>query len=67
MPDITSIAASPAVLKAVKAQNDRRQTLDQIEAIDKQWMGGGAADKVKETMENAAARQLAKIQQSKPT
>lgn len=66
VPDIKSIAASPVVLKAVKAQNERRQTLDQIKAIDKQWMDGGAADKVKEAMENPAARELAKVQQAKP-
>jgi hypothetical protein len=58
---------NPTLIAAVKEQNAKQQTLDAIKARDATWRKtSGIDDFMKPLMENAAAKELAKLEKSKP-
>jgi hypothetical protein len=53
------------IVKAVKAENSKRKTLDQIKSHDAKWKGTpGVADYMKALMESECGRHLKSIQNS---
>jgi predicted house-cleaning noncanonical NTP pyrophosphatase (MazG superfamily) len=69
VPEIVKAAANPVVVKAVKAQNAKAETLAKIQEIDKSWMDVTGTKKeltefMKSFASNAAAKELAKIEKS---
>lgn len=66
-PSLKSWGMNTVLINAVKEQNSRSTSLDAIKKIDKEWMGStGVTPFMKPLMENAAARELKKLEQSKP-
>ena len=71
VPEVVSAAANPIIVKAVSEQNAKGVPLAKIKEIDKSWMKTTEAHKeptelMKSFASNAAAKVLAKIQDSKP-
>jgi len=67
MPTIKKIAADPAVVKAVQAQNGKKMKLDDIKALDKEWSAArGVIDKMKPYLESGCAKALAKYTAEMP-
>lgn len=71
VPEIVQAAANPVIVKAVKEQNAKGVSLASIQELDKAWMDTMNTTKVPtESMKafalNAAAKELAKIEKSKP-
>lgn len=64
---LAGLGTDPVIVAAVKAQNERKMTLDQIREIDKKWKAqAGVADYMKALMESACAKKLYALQNSKP-
>lgn len=60
---LAKIGSDPVIVAAVKAQNAKGQTLDQIKAMDKKWKAtAGVADYMKAIMESGCAQHLRKMQ-----
>ncbi len=58
---------NPILIAAVKEQNAKQQTLDAIKARDETWRKtSGIDDFMKPLMENTAAKELARLEKSKP-
>ncbi len=58
---------NPVLVAAVKTQNGENLTLDAIKARDKTWRDtSGVDDFMKGIMENAAAKELARLEKSQP-
>lgn len=67
VPTIQSWGNNPVLVAAVKAQNARGATLDQIKAKDQTWQAtSGVDDTMKALMHNDAARELGKLERSAP-
>jgi len=66
----TTLAAygtNPAIVAAVKAENAKGKTLDQIKAIDAKWQAdAGLADYMKALMDSECGQHLRKIEKSVP-
>src|SRR3990172_219575 len=61
------IGTDPVIVKAVKAENAKGKTLDQIKELDKKWMATpGIADYMKALMDSECGKYLRKIQASTP-
>ena len=57
----------PAIIKGVKAENDKGKTLDQIKALDEKWKKhAGTADYMEALMTSETGKYLKSIQGSKP-
>lgn len=57
----------PVVVTAVKAQNGKGLTLEEIKALDEQWIATpGIADFMKPVLENECAQHLLTLQESAP-
>jgi hypothetical protein len=64
---LAKFGTDPIIVKAVKAENAKGKTLDQIKELDKKWMAtAGIADYMKALMENECGKYLRKIQASTP-
>ncbi|MBU2551991.1 MAG: cache domain-containing protein [Proteobacteria bacterium] len=64
---LAGIGSDPVLVAAVKAENAKGKTLDQIKEMDKKWMATpGLADFMKALMESEAGKHLQGIQKSKP-
>lgn len=64
--EFVKLGSDPVIVKAVKAENAKNKTLDQIKEIDKKWLGTpGIADYMKALMESPCGKHLRKIQESK--
>ena len=64
---LAKFGADPIIVKAVKAENAKGKTLDQIKELDKKWMATpGVADYMKALMDNECGVYLRKIQASAP-
>lgn len=50
--------SDPAIVAAVKAQNAKRVSAEQVKALDEQWAAGKAADLVKQITTGACAARL---------
>ena len=67
IPELKALGTNPVLVAAVKAQNAKGMTLDEIKKRDEAWMAtSGVDDFMKEMMNNDAAKELAKIEKSKP-
>ena len=65
--ELIKFGSDPVIVQAVKAQNARSQTLEQIQELDKKWRDTpGIADFMEAIMENDCAKHLREIQESKP-
>lgn len=64
---LSKMGADPVIVKAVKAENSKAKTLDQIKAMDEKWKAhAGIADYMKAMMESECGRHLRSIQESEP-
>lgn len=64
---LAKIGTDPIIVKAVKAENAKGKTLDQIKELDKKWMAtAGIADYMKVLMENECGKYLRKLHASTP-
>lgn len=67
IPVIKKWGEDPVLITAVKEQNAKGMTLDQIQKRDKEWMATtGMDDQMKAMMKNAAAQELDKLEATKP-
>lgn len=67
IPVIKKWGEDPVLIAAVKEQNAKAMTLDQIQKRDKEWMETtGMDDQMKAIMKNAAAQELDKLEATKP-
>jgi hypothetical protein len=67
IPVIKKWGEDPILIAAVKEQNAKGMTLDQIQKRDKEWMATtGMDDQMKAMMKNTAAQQLEKLEATKP-
>ena len=64
---LAKFGADLIIVRAVKAENAKGKTLDQIKELDKKWMAtAGIADYMKTLMDNECGKYLLKIQASAP-
>ena len=64
---LAAYGSDPIIVAAVKAENDKGKTLDQIKAQDAKWQASaGIADYMKAIMESDCGKYLRKIQESAP-
>ncbi len=57
--ELAALAADPALVAAIAAQNDRHASLDEIKAADKRWMDtAGVADFMKALIDSPTGAQL---------
>ena len=67
IPAIKKWGEDPALVAAVKEQNAKAMTLEQIQKRDKEWMAAtGMDDQMKAMMKNAAAEKLNKLEATQP-
>jgi len=67
LPVVRTMAAEPAVVSAVVAQNERKQPMASIEKIDKEWIASrGVTDFIRKHMENPCAKALREIAARNP-
>lgn len=65
--ELAQLGADPVLVEAVKVENAKGKTLDQIKERDKKWMAtAGMDDFMKAIQGNAAAKRLLDIQKSAP-
>jgi hypothetical protein len=61
---LAKLGSDPVIVAAVKAQNGKGQSLDQIKAMDEKWKAtAGVADYMKAIMESDCAKHLRKLQE----
>lgn len=67
VPDLKSWGENSVIVNAVKEQNSKGMTLDQIKARDAEWQkSSGLDDEMKAMMESPAAKEIASMESSKP-
>ena len=67
IPVIKKWGEDPILIAAVKEQNAKGATLEQIQKRDKEWMAAtGMDDQMKAIMKNAGAQELDKLEATKP-
>ena len=67
VPELKTLGTNPVLVTAVKAQNATGMTLDEIKKKDEAWMAtSGVDDFMKSLMSSDAAKELSKIEKSKP-
>lgn len=60
---LVNLGTDPVIVEAVKAENAKNKTMDQIREMDKKWMATpGIADFMKALMESGCAKHLQEIQ-----
>lgn len=65
--ELLKYGTDPVIVNAVKAENAKNKTLDQVKAHDQKWIGTpGVADFMKALMESECGKRLREIQKSKP-
>lgn len=64
---LSAVGTDPVIVAAVRAENAKGKTLDQIKEMDKKWLATpGVADFMKALMESDCGKHLQGIQESKP-
>jgi hypothetical protein len=64
---LAALGTDPVIVAAVKAENAKGKTLDQIKALDKTWIAtAGLADYMKVLMDSECGKHLRAIQASQP-
>lgn len=67
IPAIKKWGEDPALIAAVKEQNSKAMTLEQIKKRDAEWMAAtGVDDQMKAMMKNAAAQKLNSLEATQP-
>lgn len=67
VPTLVEWGKNPVLVEEVKKQNAKGMTLQQIQDMDKAWMAvTGMDDNMKNLMSNSAAKELLKLESSKP-
>lgn len=67
VPEIKKWGENPVLVAAVKEQNAKGATIEQIQKRDKEWMATtGMDDQMKAIMKNAGAQELDKLEATKP-
>lgn len=67
VPDIKTLASNPVIVEAVKAQNTRNISIDEIKKRDAEWQSTtGVDDFMKGLLNNAAAKEMLKFEKTKP-
>lgn len=67
IPAIKKWGEDPVLVAAVKEQNSKAATLEQIQKRDKEWMAAtGVDEQMKAMMKNAAAEKLNKLEATQP-
>jgi len=62
---LANLGTDPVIIEAVKAENAKGKSLDQIKEMDKKWKAdAGLADYMKAMMDSACGKRLAQIQKS---
>ena len=65
--ELSAIGLNPVIISAVKQQNAKKKSLDEIKAMDARWRAdSGLTDYMKAIMETDCAKILYEIQKSKP-
>ena len=63
--ELAKVGTDPVIIKAVKAENAKGKTLDQIKEKDKKWKAtAGIADYMKALMDSECGKHIANIQNS---
>jgi hypothetical protein len=64
---LAKVGTDPVIVKAVKDENARNKTLDQVKAKDKEWKAtAGIADYMRALMDSECGRHIAALQKSAP-
>jgi hypothetical protein len=64
---LAAIGTDPVIVGAVKAENAKGKTLDDIKAMDEKWKNtAGVADFMKALMESECGKHIREIQKSQP-
>jgi hypothetical protein len=64
---LVKLGTDPVIVKAVKAENARGKTLEQIKALDKTWQEtAGIADYMQAMMDSECGKHLRQLQSSAP-
>ena len=64
---LADLGTDPVIVAAVKAENAKGKTLDQIKETDKEWLAhAGIADYMRALMDSECGRRLRKIQAGAP-
>jgi predicted nucleic-acid-binding protein len=64
---LAPIGADPIIIEAVKAENAKGKTLDEIKAMDEKWKNtAGVADFMKALMDSACGKHIRELQKSQP-
>ena len=64
---LAAFGTDPVIVEAVKAENEKGKTLEQIKAMDEKWKShAGIADYMKAIMDSESGRHLTGIQKSAP-
>ena len=64
---LSKVGADPVIVEAVKAENSKAKTLDQVKSMDEKWKAhAGIADYMKAMMDSECGRHLRTIQESEP-
>ncbi len=64
---LADLGRDPVIVKAVKEENAKAKTLDQIKALDEKWQAfAGIADYMKAMMDSPCGRRLAEVQKTAP-
>lgn len=65
--ELSALGMDPIIVAAVKEQNAKGLTLDEIKKKDEEWMAtAGVADYMKALMESECGKHLSEIQKSQP-
>ena len=65
--ELAALGTDAKIIKAVKAENGKGKTLDQIKAKDKEWKAtAGVADYMQAMMDSECGKHIASIQDSAP-
>jgi len=64
---LAKFGTDPVIVKAIKAENAKGKTLEQIKSMDKKWKGhAGIADYMQTMLDSECGKHLASIQNSAP-
>ena len=64
---LVKLGTDPVIVEAVKAENSKGKSLDQIKEMDKKWIAhAGIADYMQALMDSECGKYLRKIQKSDP-
>ncbi len=64
---LVALGTDPVIVQAVKEENNKKKTLEQIKALDTKWQATpGIVDYMQALMDNPCGKRLKEIQKTKP-